>query len=134
ISCIDGRSDKFKENRIEINSTKNAPAQAINNVYFYETASGLTGKLKLIAALSTEDECSVLLDIVTYSRAGPISPYGSATIKKEFGNWSVDRISLDGNGGERDLILTREDNKCYIKTDLAKIALYKKLNEDDSLQ
>lgn len=134
IDCIEQRSENFKENKIEISSTQNAPSLAINNVYFYETASGLTGKLKLIAALSTEDECSVLLDIVTYSRAGPISPYGSATIKKEFGNWSVDRISLDGNGGERDLILTREDNKCYIKTDLAKIALYKKLNEDDSLQ
>lgn len=134
VGCINQNSEKFKEDAIEISSTANGPASAINNVYFYETSSGLTGKLKLIAALSNDDECSVLLDIVTYTRAGPVSPYGSATIKKEFGNWSQDRISLEGNGGERDLILTREDDKCVIKTDLAKIALHQKLNEDDSLQ
>lgn len=133
LNCIESQNKSFAKDDIEIKKSKNSAPSIVDQVYFFELANGIKGKFKIVAASYIDDECSVLLDITSYARFGPISPHGSFTITKEFGSWGSERISLLGEPGGADLILTIDEKKCVLKPENASLFKYKKMNSEEEI-
>jgi len=69
-----------------------------NNIYFYKTASGEIGKLKVIGTTVNKLECTILLDAVTYAGERSFVPNSSLSISVENNHWIRSRIFLDREG------------------------------------
>lgn len=134
-ACIKSKETALKENSIDVNKA------ITNNVYFYRSNLGNLGKLKIISVVtekerSAEDkkngfrECVVYFEASTFVKGKPFTPNASTlSIKSEFNVWQQDSVGLDQNG-PYDLRLERENDKCILKPAGAKLALFKKMDED----
>jgi len=88
-SCIQSiAAEKFTSKKIYVNS------ELKDNVYFYQTAGGELGKMRIIAITQNKDECSISLEAVTYSSKGSFIPNSSIAITRN-SHWVRERIYLD---------------------------------------
>lgn len=76
---------------------------ALNNelrddIFFYKTAGGEVGKLKVLSTTVTNMECTLYLEAVTYGGDRVFIPNSSIKISVS-NNWLKDRIFLDKEGG-----------------------------------
>lgn len=97
-------------------------------IFFYKTASGEYGKIKVLSVIDKEkEECSLFIDAVTYSNPSAFFPNSSLSISPEQNHWLksqiyLDREGLSALGLERD----KDTGKCKIfVTKGVEIATYK---------
>jgi tight adherence protein C len=83
------------------------------NVYFYKTAGGQLGKLRVISALSNQEECILYLDAVTFGGEKVYIPNSSLSIGIEKNHWLINTIFLDREGLSA-IELHRTDKACAL--------------------
>lgn len=103
-NCISSFNKPFKTDRIPLTS------ELEGNVYFYRTANGQVGKMKLMGVENSKNGCTAYIDAVTYSDERIFQPNSSITISPEKNNWLPSRIFLDREGYSA-LELARVENK-----------------------
>lgn len=82
-------------------------------IYFYKTATGEIGKLRIGSVTTNKDECTLYLDAVTYAGNSTFIPNSSITIGRAKNQWLQNRIYLDKEGINA-LELRRGNNTCGI--------------------
>ncbi len=87
--------------------------QLKDDIFFYKTASGDIGKLKVISTINNKMQCRLYLEAVTYSGDSIFIPNSSITIGVELNNWLKERIFLDKEGTSA-IELVRKDGQCGI--------------------
>ncbi len=105
-----------------------------NNVYFYKTVGGQTGKLKITSTNVSGVECTLFLEAATFagSEGAAYVPNSSISISVEENNWLRGRIFLDREGTTA-LILDRPQDKQNCELQLSpgtEIRFYKKMSEE----
>lgn len=85
----------------------------IEDVFFYKTASGYVGKLRVLSVALTASKCTFYLDAVTYGGEKIFIPNSSITIAADRNNWLKEKIYLDKEGASA-LELTRVKNVCAL--------------------
>ncbi len=83
------------------------------NIYFYKTANGLLGKLKVIFATTSKKECTAYIDAVTYVGKSVFIPNSSISIGVDKNHWLKTRIYLDAEGFSA-LELSRDKGVCNL--------------------
>lgn len=96
----------------------------LNNVYFYQTASGHFGKFIIKNISRTRRECSMYIESVTYNKNSMFEKSTTFVSKNESNSWNVDRGSFGELGGG-DFMLIREHGLCVFKK-INGIAVYAK--------
>lgn len=105
--CIASSTPNFKAVNIPVSS------ELKGNIYFFKTANGLLGKLKVLYVTNNNKECTAYIDAVTYDRANVFVPNSSISIGVEKNHWLKTRIYLDRDGFSA-LELTREKGVCSL--------------------
>jgi tight adherence protein C len=90
--CIGASNLEYKEERIPLNKELN------DDIFFFKTAGGEVGKLKVLSTINTKEQCTLYLDAVTYGGDRVFIPNSSITIGVARSNWLKDRIFLDKEG------------------------------------
>ena len=85
-------------------------AELTNDIFFYKTANGMVGKLKVISTVANKMACTLYLDAVTYGGDKSFSPNSSITINRS-NNWMIERIFLDKEGTSALELIRKEDPK-----------------------
>lgn len=106
--CIENYLGDFKEQKLVISGKD---AKAVNKIYFYKTASGNLGKLKINNVVTKKNECALYLDVLTYLGRRTYTPNGSYSVQKEYGTWSTATAAFD-NGLSDDFVLKVKGNQC----------------------
>lgn len=90
--CIQASNKKFTTKPIVISN------ELQDNMYFYKTAGGDFGKLKVIGSTITKEECTLFIEAVTFSNGRTFVPNSSISIGVSQNHWLKDRVLLDRNG------------------------------------
>jgi len=115
----------------------------IDNIYFYQTAAGSLGKLKVVSVVTDKDrskaekksgtkECTVYISATTFNKQRPFQPNSILSIRAEFNTWNQDSLSLD-RATSFDVRLERDGENCVLRPVAAKIGFYKKVASQDNL-
>lgn len=122
--CINASNASYKPLKIQATSALKG------NIYFYKTANGLVGKLRVIYATVTPKECTVYFDAATYDRGSVFAPNTSISIGVDKNHWLKSQIYLDRDGFSA-LELSREKGLCVLSlTKDTGLVFFTKLAED----
>jgi len=119
-SCIKEKLNNEVTKPIVISS------ELIGNIYFYVTALGEYGKLKISSVSVSNTECTLFLDAATFTTKTDFIPNSSISISVERNHWLKNKIYLDREGTSA-LELLRKDKSCgIVLTGGTKLYYYKK--------
>lgn len=91
-NCIRASNKKFTTKPIVLSN------ELQDNMYFYKTAGGDFGKIKVIGTTITKEECTLFIEAVTFSKGRIFVPNSSISIGVSQNHWLKDRVLLDRNG------------------------------------
>lgn len=122
--CMAASNATYKPLQIPVNAAMKG------NIYFYKTANGLLGKLKVIYTTTSVKECTVYLDAATYDRQSVFVPNSSISIGVEKNHWLKTHIYLDRDGFSA-LELSRIKGQCTLTlTKDTGIVFFTKIGEE----
>ncbi len=123
-SCISSVNKPYSSKPIALTT------EIKGNIFFYKTASGDFGKLKVLSVLNTKYECTLFLDAVTFGANEVYIPNSSITISADKSNWLRNKIFLDSQGVSS-LELNRTNKGCALSLSKdTEYAFYKKISEE----
>jgi tight adherence protein C len=103
-NCIQQFKKPFNDKHVFLTS------ELEGNIYFYRTANGQIGKMKLMGVENNKYGCTAYIDAVTYTDGKVFLPNSSISISPAKNNWLPSRIYLDREGYSA-LELAREQSK-----------------------
>lgn len=122
--CMAASSADYKALQIPL------AASLKGNIYFYKTANGELGKLKVIYATVSNKECTAYIDASTYNKQSVFVPNSSISIGVDKNHWLKTQIYLDREGYSA-LELSRLKGVCTLTlTKDTGIAFFHKQSEE----
>lgn len=104
IGCIESANLKYSGKSMTIHG------EMTNNIYFYKTPAGSFGKIKIVGSTVNQNECTLMIDAVTFSSDKSFIPNSSISISVANNHWMKSRIFLDREGLTA-MELTRTNNR-----------------------